>query len=307
MRWRPAQPEYGAYERAVMRGLFALVVALHMPGALPSDPLAAPNGLARLVDLSFLSDPTAFSVSQYLLWAALILYVLRIAWGVVLPYITFLSLAVGSLQNSRGAIGHHLQIVSLVLLAQTAAYFYSRFVRDRDRKDKPPKSAGENRMINWSQQAIAATYLVSGLAKLINSHGMWVFQSPLVAVQIVKTTEQDYYNTLDPNRYGAGLATAEWIVQHPLLVTLMAAAGLILELTAPLMLLGRRWALFYGLGLVLFHESIHRVMKLHFANNEYLIWIYLVNVPFWVWVAACWLRSSTAKEFERQAKMTNDE
>ena len=279
-----------------MRALFALVVALHMPGGLPSDPLADPNGLARLVDLGFLSDPATFSLSQYLLWAALILYVFRIGWGLVLPYMTLLSIAVGSLQNSRGAIGHHLQIVSLVLLAQTASYFYSRFVRDRNQRDRSARAADEDRMINWSQQAIAATYLVSGLTKLINSHGMWVLQSPLVAVQIVKTTEQDYYNTLDPARYGVGLATAEWIVQHPLLVTVMAAAGLILELTAPLLLLGRRWALFYGLALVLFHESIHRVMKLHFANNEYLIWIYLVNVPFWVWFVCqkIWPRARSA-------------
>ena len=55
---------------------------------------------------------------------------------------------------------------------------------------------------------------------------------------------------------------------------------------APIALFGRGYAAGYGLSLLLFHATVHRVMKLHFLYNEYLIWIYLVNVPFWILLAA---------------------
>jgi hypothetical protein len=285
---------YGWLERAVMRVLFGLVVLHHMPHALFYDSLPAPNGLARVIDLRFLLDPAVFNACRYALYGAVILYVLRIGWAVVLPYMTLLSAAVGSVINSHGAIAHYLQIVSLVLLAQTLAYFYGWF-RDRG-KPADEAARGENRLILWSQQAIAAAYLVSALTKLIRTSGAWISQSPLMAIQIVKTNEQDFYDMLNPERVGAGLAMAEWMAHHPFIVATIMGTGLLLELTAPLLLLGRGWAAFYGLALISFHETVHRVMKLQFTYNEYLVWIYLVNVPFWALMAARWFsrRRATA-------------
>jgi len=31
-------------------------------------------------------------------------------------------------------------------------------------------------------------------------------------------------------------------------------------------------------------------MMLNFAYNKYLVWIYLVNVPFWIVASALWTR-----------------
>lgn len=281
-------PRYAGFERIAMRILFALVVAHHLPHALNYHELPAPNGLARFVDLSFLLNPTVFDACRYLHYGTLILYVLRLGWSFALPYMTLLSVATGSIINSQGAISHYLQIVSLVLLAQTSAHFYNLW-RPAPGSASEVAAAGESRVIQWSQQAIAATYLVSGLTKLIKTGGAWVLQSPLIAVQIVKTTEQDYYDTLDPAR-ASGLALAEWMAHHPLIIGAVLTTGLLLELTAPFLLLGRGWAACYGLALIAFHESVHRVMKLHFMYNEHLAWIYLVNLPFWVWLAARWIK-----------------
>ena len=295
MKWRYSPVEYGPLERLLMRLLFALVAAAQIPASLAHLSISRPNGLARVVDLSFLLNPQVLAGFRYALWFMLVLYVLRVGWAVVLPYIALLSLAVGSVNNSHGAISHTFQILSLVLVAQTAAYYYGKLRRlNRD--------AAENRMIFWSQQAIVATYLVSAITKLINSSGMWFFQTPYVAVQIVKTTEQSYYNTLDAASRGAGLAIADWIVQHPVLVALVMTAGFFVELLAPLALLGRRWALFFGLSLVLFHETIDRVMKLHFAFNEYLLWIYLVNVPFWALTAIRWWNTRADGDVRRAVR-----
>ena len=280
MKWLPHRVEYSSGERLLMRLLFAAIVVSHVPGSLAHLSITQPNGLAHLVDLRFLLDPEVFAFFRYAMWAALGAYVLRFAWSFVLPYLALFSIAVGSINNSRGAISHSIQIVSLVLLAQTVAHFYSRF-----RKTQEPEPAGENRMIWWSQQAIVATYLVSALTKLINTGGMWFFQTPYIAVQIVKATNQTYYNVLDASGRDTSLAVADWIVRHPLLAGLILSGGLLLELGAPLALLGRRFALAIGLSLVLFHETVQRVMTLSFVWNEYLLWVYLVNVPFWVLLA----------------------
>ena len=283
-----APPHYAGWERLAMRVLFALVVARHIPLSLDYNSLPLPNGLARIVDLTFLLDPSVFTTWRYVLYATLVLYVLRIAWSIVLPFITFFSVAVGSVINSHGAIAHYLQIVALVLLAQTIAHFYNLICEYRT-GSPTDGSGGEDRIVRASQQAIAATYLVSALTKLINSGGAWILQSPFIAVQIVKTTEQDFYDTLDPARAGSGVAIAEWMAHHPLIVAAVLTSGFLLELTAPLLLLGRGWAAFYGIAFLTFHESVHRVMKLQFVYNEYLAWIYLVNVPFWIVIGARWV------------------
>ena len=172
MTW-PARPiDYHAWERFFMRLFFALVVAAHIPRSLAHKAISQPNGLARLVDLTPLLNDSTLNVCRYVLWAALILYVLRIGWPVVLPYMTLLSIAVGSVNNSQGAISHGLQIVSLVLSRRAAHFIYGRFS-----KDPQTRADGENRIVFWSQQAIVATYLVSALTKLISTWGMWFFQA----------------------------------------------------------------------------------------------------------------------------------
>ncbi|MEP6955702.1 MAG: hypothetical protein ABI883_02665, partial [Chthoniobacterales bacterium] len=246
--WRPAQICFSPPERAAMRLLFALVMLRHLPHSPAGLEITVPNGFARLIDLHWLLGPQTYAGALYLSWIALVLYVLRLGWSLVLPYLTFLSIAVGSVVNSAGAIGHTMQIVSLVLSAQTAAHFYGFWRRG----EPQTAAANEDRLIFWSQQAIVATYVVSALTKLIRTSGMWFVQSPLIALQIVKTNEQIFYNLLrEPT--GNADAIASWLVQHPALVCLVLSLGLLLELGTPLALCSRRLAACYGLSLLVFH------------------------------------------------------
>ena len=290
MTWEARPVEFGRVERFFMRLLFALAAASQIPESLEHLSISQPNGLARIVNLGFLLDAQVLAILRYVQWVALLLYVLRVGWALVLPYLALLSIAAGTVNNSHGAISHHFQILSLVLIAQTCAHYYARF---RQRETVDP--GGENLMIFWSQQMIVATYLVSALTKLINSSVKWFIEAPFIAVQVVKTNDQSYYNMLDASARTADIAMAEWIVQHPLLVTIMMAGGFFLELLAPLALLGRRFALLFGVGLLAFHKAIDFVMELQFVYNEYLLWIYFVNVPFWMIVAARWWSSRGAQ------------
>jgi hypothetical protein len=277
--------QYSFYERITMRVLFALVVFRAQQDLFAVQPIIVPNGLARLVPLDFLLSHPAIRCCEILFVLALGLYVCRIGLGFALPVLTLISIAYGSLSNSQGAISHSYQIVSLVLLAQIGAHFYGGW-RGGGSKSSSQTSSGlspaEDRLIFWSQQAIAATYLVSGLTKVIKTQGMWLATSPAIALQIVKSTDQLFYNTLDPKVVAGASAAANLVIQHPFTAMLFLGAGLFLELGAPLMVYNRLWGLSLGFALVIFHRTIGEVMGLHFIYNEYLVLIYFVNAPYWI-------------------------
>src|SRR5690349_18465800 len=161
MTLRTGVPTFSFFERAIMRILFAVTVWRGTPNELPVNGIPAPNGITAIIDLHFLLQPQAFAYARIALAVALVLYVLRI-WQ-ALPIALFVNLATNGILNSQGAIQHALQIVSLVLLAQTVAWFYGAWV---DRKNHSPQLT-ENRAIWWSQQTIVAVYLLAGIAKLV--------------------------------------------------------------------------------------------------------------------------------------------
>ena len=189
---------YASYERAFMRLLFGLMVFRAQRELFAAQAITVPNGLARLVHLDFLRADSVITLCEIALPIALAIYILRWGTGIALVFLALISAGYGSINNSQGAIGHTYQIVSLVLLVQMAAQFCERWknrARSMTYAALSQKNFGEHRLISWSQQMIVATYVVSGLAKIIKTHGMWFTTSPAIALQIVKSTDQLFYNT----------------------------------------------------------------------------------------------------------------
>lgn len=89
---------------------------------------------------------------------------------------------------------------------------------------------------------------------------------------------------------------AVWLVQHPWLTSIFGG-GFFLELFAFLALRNRPWALLIGLAIISFHRSVRWLMRLEFEMHEWLIWIFLVNVPFWFWwtLSGQWRRSTLSQ------------
>jgi len=156
----------------------------------------------------------------------------------------------------------------------------------------------EERQIFWSQQAIAATYFVAGLTKLIATDGAWVFQARYIGVQIFKTAYQTYYNDLNPDGLEGQLAIAQFVAAHGTVVALLCGLGLALELLAPLMLLGRRWGLLLGSTFVVFHFLIANLMQLSFIFHRLLVLIYIVSPIYWIGWASRTARSLFARRGE---------
>ncbi len=274
---RPLQ-QHAFYERLIMRILFAWVVWIATPARLIVNGIPTPNGVARIVDLHFLLDPHTFAVAHAVLAGALILYVLRLAVWLALPVALFVNLAANAITNSQGAIQHSAQIVSLVLFAQTVAHFYGLWRRRKGEE----RAVLEERAIWWSQQSIVAVYLVAGITKLMMTKGLWGYQARWIGVSIAKAAYQSFYNTLDQAVLEQQLAIANFAAAHGWIVALIAALGIFLELGSPLMLLYRAWAALFACALICFHLCLDYTMGLGFIYNQWLLFIFMINAPYWI-------------------------
>jgi hypothetical protein len=254
--------EYALYERVVMRILFAWLVWWETPARLSFYEIPAPNGIARLLNLHFLLDP---QVLRLMIWLAL-------------PLALFVNVAANGVTNSQGAIQHAHQIVSLVLLAQTAAHFYGAWLRCAGKS----RTFLEDRLIWWSQQTIVAVYLVAGITKLIVTKGLWIFQASMISVSMAKAAYGSFYDRLDHADLEQKLAMANFAAAHGWIVALIAGCGLALELGSPLMLLNRSMAALFGCALLAFHLGLDRTMHLSFIFNQWLLIIYMINIPYWI-------------------------
>jgi hypothetical protein len=279
---RKSIPEFALYERLVMRALFAWLVWRATPGTLIVNGIPSPNGITRTFDLHFLLDPEVFAWARTALAVALIFFVLRLIVWVALPIALFVNLAANGIINSQGAIQHAAQIVSLVLLAQTAAHFFGIWRR----RQGESRRLLEDRAIWWSQQTIVAVYLVAGITKLIVTKGLWVFQARWIGVSVAKSAYQSFYDALDHSDLQQQLAVANFAAGHGWIVALIAATGLFLELGSPLMLLNRTTAALLGCALVGFHLSLDYTMRLTFIYNQWLLIIFMINAPYWIMTCA---------------------
>ncbi len=271
-------PKFSFYERLAMRALFAWVVWKATPVALVVNGIPSPNGMTHLFDLHFLLDPQVYAWARLVLAAALILYVVRVAVWLALPVAFFVHCAANAITNSQGAIHHAVQIVSLVLFAQTAAHCFGLW---RRRKGEEHRLL-EDRAIWWSQQTIVAVYLVAGITKLFVTKGLWIYQARWIGVGVAKSAYQSFYDSFSQVDLEQQLAVANFAAAHGWIVALIAATGLLLELGSPLMLINRVTAALFACALLGFHFSLDYTMRLTFIYNQWLLIIFMINAPYWI-------------------------
>ena len=301
-------PHLMRWEWFLVRLFTAVAIFLTIPG--PTKPIpdsqAHPTGLAYLCDLSFYATPEFTgkgaeylekignllgqnqppSILQCLVLLLLALYVFGRFLPVTLILLTFIHITLFTLFNSQGDTNHNRQIVSMVLVAQCLVVLWPIFHRifKREKLVLPPGRQLSHYMFFYSQQAIVGVYIISALTKLLRSKGLWMFQTPNLAFDLVKTHDQDYYTDLKVEKGAELEGVIAFFSDHPFLVILIMAPGLILELFAFAALYSRTAALVVGSMLIFMHELIDWLFKLKFGENEIMVLIYLVNVPFWIWV-----------------------
>lgn len=282
------------WELLIMRCLFAYVVFLTLPDQKQVyDTQASPNGIANWFDLTFLANQGVYPAFKVAIIAALTIYASGFLLPVALPFILICHVMIRTLFNSQGWIHHGVQMVSLVLLAQTVVvltFAIYRLVRGRPFPFTGGRTAGSY-FLFYSQMAIVSIYVVSVVSKVDRSDGKWFFKSHYVGLHVVKAERDRYYAKLEgpaPNTQPPpeSIRVARTALAHPNLTRLVLGAGVLLELFAFVALYGRGAAALIAIGMLGFHFSIAQLMSIYFHFNEMLLWIFLINVPFWVvWLA----------------------
>lgn len=246
----------------------------------PDD--ADASGLANFINLNFFIGMKAVLLWQVVTALGLLAYV-----GSMLPVAglfpaLFFALGIGALNASQGASNHSTQLVSMILVGQYLVYalpFSARPGRRRSPLWLMPDDVIHRRAIYVSLVIFAAGYVVCGWVKLSNSDWAWIWNVvPGLALELQKTNWSAYYDTLEP--VPAVLTTVVGLMNdHPMLARLFFGAGLLIELGAFLIMMGRRWAFWYGLAIIVLHLSISRLMQLDFWYHIFAALIFVVNVP----------------------------
>jgi hypothetical protein len=282
--WQPGPLDWSQLEMLFMRAGFALLIFSAIrweTGAWTTQKF--PNGIAASFNLTWIGKSPPGLGWQALTVAGLAAYAAgRLPVLGLIPAL-FFSIVIGTLGNSQGAINHSTQMVTMILLAQWLVYlipFQPKAQRPASHWVKPDFTV-QRQAIWWSTLVIAASYVVCGLVKLVNSNGLWLYETPYLAVQLLKTNWSHYHDTLEmPPGWLQSLIQA--LTAHPNLARLFFGMGLLIELGGFVILISRRWALAGGLAIIALHLSISQVMSLNFLTHIYAVLIFCVNVPSWM-------------------------
>lgn len=277
------------WETLLMRLGFILLLLWWYPSIdiLPphGSELPFPNGLGRLgVDFSWALHPEVYAAMHLLFLIAGVIYVVGWAFPVAATAVFFCYLVYGTLFNSLGSISHYYQMLTLVLLGQALAAWIWAFLPGNVREvfGRSPQAL-HSFTTRVTLQLIAGNYVLCALTKLLKSKGLWIWNSQYMPVEFAKIEAQKFHNNLVPVDMGWGDAFNDFCLQHPWLCMAIYAPGLIVELFAFLLLFGRGWAFWTGLVVIGMHAVIKVTMNLDFPQHKWLVFIFVVNAPYWVW------------------------
>ena len=278
-------PELPPAGCALVRLLFGILVYFTVPGGMGLTGQPEPVGLARIFELTFLSQPGVLPTIKLLLIPVLTIYVLGFIPIATLTLMLLATVLPGTLDNSQGATQHSLQVISLITLAQLV-YHIAAATKWIDHT-KPQRSQWG---VFMGQQAIVAAYTVTALTKLGRSGLGWIIDSKNFPIQMTKNIRMQSYNTLEADTVaGFWTNSSAWaqqiLLDSPNLCRVLMSGGLFLELFAALALCGRRIAAAYGVALIVFHVLVRTMTGLNFRYHMAALFIFLVLPLFIIWIA----------------------
>lgn len=280
-------PRVSPLEGFFMRLLFALalICSLLDPKFFNFTTEPHPVGLLKILHkisdqnwLTWLSNPGSHDIYLWTFVGLMVLYVAGVALPVVLPLASLLHVLPVTLFNSQGYTYHGHAMISLVLLAQACTVLYYTFTQ------RVTFKAPDEKLRSWifvqSVMIVTGAYFVSVIAKMEYSHGMWFWNCNNVALDMVKTMRQTYYNSYDPN-FTVIPDTCYWMLDHPWTARIFFSTGVVAEVLCLLSIGNRAMGLFWGVMLITMHRFIYPLMGgVAFPFNELMDFIFLIGLPY---------------------------
>jgi hypothetical protein len=234
----PLPINFSNYELILMRLFFAyIIIKSFLPKSVKFKSQPNPTGIARYIDLTFLSNPQLFKKLRIVIFALLAVYVSGFGLYICTLLLFIYTLLIGTLNNSQGSISHNNQIVSLILLVQSIVYLVGVFNYQEIINFTFFDTYNDNQIaIFFSQQAIVAVYFTSVVTKLVNSKLRWLRQVKNISIQLEKNAMQYYYNHLDFSPVDRMRNISSFLINNPNLTMFVFGSGLFLEILSPLSL-----------------------------------------------------------------------
>lgn len=275
------------WEWFLMRVFFSALIIRHLFDADPFryDSQPSPNGLAHIIDLSWMGEDWVHPTFKVLTILCVVLYVSGRGYAVALTLLALMSTLAGTIENSQGAIKHSHNLITLVLIIQAivAVWPWVHRWRHKVSLQLPDKLSMASYYLYYTQAMVAGSYVIAAFSKFLNSKGMWVWNSPYIALDLVKSQRQAYYRYVDDASLVESAWAAEWVANHPWYSRVGFGWAFFLEAFALIALKNRPWAFWIGVSLIALHRGIFYLMHLHFGYSELILLIFLCNIPYWMW------------------------
>jgi len=248
----------------------------------PRDRPTAPVGLARLVDLSWMSSGVVFAWLQRAVIVAAVCYAADVLTVYALAVLAIAFLLELTIRSSYGAVNHGDHIVCVVAIAMFTGVLTwnaaSTFNWDLSRLIA---SSREATAAWWAIEAVVAMYFTSGLTKVLATGGGWIRVSPNLLLSVHRSAHlshlmggQRQAAVERSDRLSRRLSGRRWLVR------VVFALGLFTELVAPIGLFGEWVLLAVGLGLIALHLANATLLTIRFDAWALVVLVFFVIPPF---------------------------
>lgn len=266
-------PSWSARRLGAVRMGLCAVLALRLASspylALAEQPRALFRPISFMTLFERMPSP---AVTRVVLIAGVALALLAAAGvyaRVTLPGAWFCGVFLGGMATSIGKVVHNDVLLILAMVPLLPARTSDAWSVDswRKRRPVPDSSPQYGWPVRGTQIVVAVAYLLTGLAKLINSGAGWFMSDNLRWVLLASSDGQ-----AQPNQ------VALFVAGIPLLARAFALATLVVEVGFVLVLFFPRLSWWFVLGAVGLHLGIYLSMEL-----DYSAWIAAVIIVFADW------------------------
>jgi hypothetical protein len=265
VRWwfRPAPAERLAALRIVVGGFAFLYMTTRLGlflgyGHFPARDFV-PLGVTRLLDRPLAAGAhTAIVVITIVL---ALMFVLGVCYRVTAPLFAFALLWVLTYRNSWSIPFHTENLLALHVIVLALAPAADAWSLDASRRQRDLGAPAPSEAYGWPLRLMAAltclTYVLAGIAKLRLGGMAWA-EGEFLRDQVAVDNLRKVLLGSDPSPLAAP------ILEHPWLFEVMAIATLVVELGAPLALVGERVALVWSLMAWGLHVGVLALMAIVF-------------------------------------------